>query len=74
MYKILTDHYIEKFASMKTIVNAIERCFEEKANGTLSALPRFRVESEQGDLVFTAWHLDKIDTTTVCRAVTTPYT
>lgn len=54
MHKILMDHDIEKFASMKTIVNAIERCFKEKANGTLSAPPRFRVESEQGDLVFTA--------------------
>lgn len=53
MYKILTDHDIGKFSSMKTIINAIERCFKEKANGTLTAPPRFRIETSEGDLVFT---------------------
>jgi ornithine cyclodeaminase/alanine dehydrogenase-like protein (mu-crystallin family) len=54
MYKILTDQDIEKFASMKTIVKAIERAFEEQAKGTLVSPPRFRLEADQGDLVFTA--------------------
>lgn len=39
---------------MKLIVSAIERTYEEQANGTLVAPPRFRLETEQGDLVFTA--------------------
>ncbi|KYP81161.1 ornithine cyclodeaminase family protein [Ferroacidibacillus organovorans] len=54
MYSILTDHDVESFASMKRIVNAIERCFQEQINGTLVSPPRFRVEAEQGNLVFTA--------------------
>lgn len=54
MYKIITDDDIEKLVSMKTVLNAIERCFEEETNGTLAAPPRFRVETSQGDLVFTA--------------------
>jgi ornithine cyclodeaminase/alanine dehydrogenase-like protein (mu-crystallin family) len=54
MYKILTDSEIEKFASMKTIVNTIERCFKERANGSLAAPPRFHLGTEKGDLVFTA--------------------
>lgn len=39
---------------MKSIVSAIERTFEEQANGTLVSPPRFRLETKQGDLVFTA--------------------
>lgn len=39
---------------MKSIVSAIERTFAERANGTLVSPPRFRLESKQGDLVFTA--------------------
>ncbi|WP_157071235.1 hypothetical protein [Alicyclobacillus acidiphilus] len=54
MYQALTDHDIEKSVSMKSIVNAIERTFEEQVNGTLVSPPRFRLETEQGDLVFTA--------------------
>ncbi|GLV14713.1 ornithine cyclodeaminase [Alicyclobacillus hesperidum] len=54
MYQVLTDHDIEKLVSMKSIVNAIKRTFVEQANGTLVAPPRFRLETKQGDLVFTA--------------------
>ncbi|GMA64173.1 ornithine cyclodeaminase family protein [Alicyclobacillus fastidiosus] len=54
MYHVLTDQDIEKLVSMKSIVGAIERTFEEQANGTLVSPPRFRLETEQGDLVFTA--------------------
>lgn len=54
MYQVLADHDVVKFASMKTIVKAIERAFEEQAKGTLVSPPRFRLETDQGDLVFTA--------------------
>ncbi|MDQ0188859.1 ornithine cyclodeaminase family protein [Alicyclobacillus cycloheptanicus] len=54
MYKILTDQDIEQLASMERMVQAIERCLREEANGTLVAPPRFRVTTEKGDLVFTA--------------------
>ncbi|WP_306954184.1 ornithine cyclodeaminase family protein [Alicyclobacillus tolerans] len=54
MYHVLTDQDVEKLVSMKLIVSAIERTFEEQANGTLVAPPRFRLETELGDLVFTA--------------------
>ncbi|PWI58147.1 hypothetical protein BM613_05580 [Sulfoacidibacillus thermotolerans] len=39
---------------MNSIVNVIERTFEEQANGTLVSPPRFRLETERGDMVFTA--------------------
>ncbi|SIT04153.1 ornithine cyclodeaminase [Alicyclobacillus vulcanalis] len=39
---------------MQSIVNAVERAFIEQANGGLVSPPRFRVETKQGDLVFTA--------------------
>ncbi|WP_217996339.1 hypothetical protein, partial [Alicyclobacillus shizuokensis] len=39
---------------MKSIVSAIERTFEEQVNRTLVSPPRFRLETGQGDLVFTA--------------------
>lgn len=39
---------------MKSIIGAIERAFHEKANGTLVSPPRFQLETENGDLVFTA--------------------
>lgn len=54
MYHILADQNVEKLVSMKSIVSAIERTFEEQANGTLASPPRFRLETQQGDLVFTA--------------------
>ncbi len=53
-YRILTDDDIYKLLSMKEIVQKIEDAFREKANGALSAPPRFRVNSEHGALVFTA--------------------
>ncbi|MCF8564657.1 ornithine cyclodeaminase family protein [Alicyclobacillus tolerans] len=54
MYQVLTDSEVEKLVSMPSIVTAIERTFEDQANGTLVSPPRFRLETDQGGLVFTA--------------------
>jgi ornithine cyclodeaminase/alanine dehydrogenase-like protein (mu-crystallin family) len=54
MYKVLTDSDVFEVASMPSIIKAIERVFTEQAMGTLVAPPRFRLESDKGDLVFTA--------------------
>ena len=61
MYRILTDEDVEKLVSMKLVVNAIERTFEEQANGTLVSPPRFHLETEQGDLVFTPGAATAVD-------------
>ncbi len=39
---------------MNSIVGAIEHTFEEQANETIVSPPRFYLETERGDLVFTA--------------------
>lgn len=54
LYHILTDQDVEKFVSMPSIVDALERALAEQANGSLMAPPRFRLETLHGDLVFTA--------------------
>ena len=61
MYRILTDEDVEKLVSMKLVVNAIERTFEEQANGTLVSPPRFHLKTEQGDLVFTPGAATAVD-------------
>lgn len=53
-YQVLTDSDVLKLTRMKSIIGAIERAFHEKANGTLVSPPRFQLETENGDLVFTA--------------------
>ncbi|MCF7625555.1 NAD(P)-binding domain-containing protein, partial [[Brevibacterium] frigoritolerans] len=39
---------------MKPVIEAIERVFREQANATLVSPPRFQLETENGNLVFTA--------------------
>lgn len=51
MYQVLTDRDIENLGSMKMIIEAITRSFEEQSNGTLISPPRFRIETDLGDLV-----------------------
>ena len=53
-YMDVTDHDVLKRTSMKSVIQAIKRTFAEQARGTLVSPPRFRVETDQGDLVFTA--------------------
>ena len=53
-YQILTDADVQRLTRMKPVIEAIERVFLEKENGTLVSPPRFRLETEDGDLVFTA--------------------
>ena len=52
-YKILTDDDVRKLP-MAVAVNKMEHAFREKANGTLIAPPRFRLEAPKGALIFTA--------------------
>ncbi len=52
-YKILTDEDVRKLP-MAVAVNKMEDAFREKANGTLIAPPRFRLEAPKGALIFTA--------------------
>lgn len=53
-YQVLTDSDVLRLIRMKSIIEVIERAFHEKANGSLVSPPRFRLETEKGDLVFTA--------------------
>ncbi|MGG0643073.1 ornithine cyclodeaminase family protein [Sporosarcina gallistercoris] len=53
-YQVLTDSEVLKFTHMNYIINVIEQVFYEKENGCLISPPRFRLETENGDLVFTA--------------------
>jgi len=71
LYQVLTDHDVDRLASMRSIVNAVERTFEEQANGTLVSPPRFRLETEQGDLVFTAGAATAIEKVTGFRVYDT---
>ncbi|MCY0892627.1 MAG: NAD(P)-binding domain-containing protein [Acidibacillus sp.] len=61
MYQVLTDRDIENLGSMKMIIEAITRSFEEQSNGTLISPPRFRIETDLGDLVFTAGAATALD-------------
>lgn len=61
MYQVLTDRDIENLGSMKKIIEAITRSFEEQSNGTLISPPRFRIETDLGDLVFTAGAATALD-------------
>lgn len=61
MYQVLTDRDIENLGSMKIIIEAITRSFEEQSNGTLISPPRFRIETDLGDLVFTAGAATALD-------------
>lgn len=53
-YQILTDSDVLKYTHMESIIDAIEHVFKEKANGGLISPPRFNLETEKGNLVFTA--------------------
>lgn len=53
-YQVLTDTDVLRLTEMKTIIGAIERVFQEKANDTLVSPPRFQLEAPNGNLVFTA--------------------
>lgn len=50
-YQVLTDSDVLKFTQMEPVINAIERAFYEKANGSLVSPPRFSLETENGNLV-----------------------
>lgn len=70
-YQVLTDSDILKFAQMEFIINAIERAFYEKANGRLVSPPRFSLETENGNLVFTAGAATGLDKVTGFRVYDT---
>jgi alanine dehydrogenase len=53
-YKVLTDEDIDHLLTMSDVVRKIEDALVEKANGTLNAPPRFRIDADRGALVFTA--------------------
>ena len=52
-YRILTDKEVEGRVAMADLIAEIEAAMLEKAEGTLVAPPRFRVDVERGGLVFT---------------------
>ncbi|USK80750.1 ornithine cyclodeaminase family protein [Peribacillus frigoritolerans] len=53
-YQVLTDSDVLRLTRMKPVIEAIERVFREQANATLVSPPRFQLETENGNLVFTA--------------------
>jgi ornithine cyclodeaminase/alanine dehydrogenase-like protein (mu-crystallin family) len=53
-YQVLTDDDILQLLTMSDVVRKIEDALLEKANGTLNAPPRFRIDANGGGLVFTA--------------------
>lgn len=53
-YQIITDEDVLNILTMTDVIQKIEIAMREKADGTLVAPPRFRVEAEKGALVFTA--------------------
>jgi ornithine cyclodeaminase/alanine dehydrogenase-like protein (mu-crystallin family) len=53
-YQVLTDSDVLRLTRMKPVIEAIERAFREQANATLVSPPRFQLETENGNLVFTA--------------------
>jgi alanine dehydrogenase len=61
VYHVLTDSDVQKFDSMKSIVRAIRRTFVEQFEGKLISPPRFHVETDGGDLVFTAGAVTGLD-------------
>ncbi|MDD9311473.1 ornithine cyclodeaminase family protein [Cytobacillus firmus] len=70
-YQVLTDSDVLKFTRMESIIDAIERVFYEKANGTLVSPPRFQLETENGNLVFTAGAATGIEKVTGFRVYDT---
>lgn len=52
-YTVLTDADVDKHLPMAEAISVIEDALREKAEGTLIAPPRFRVELGKGALVFT---------------------
>lgn len=53
-YHVLTEDDVRRLLPMRDAVDAMETAFREMANGSLVAPPRFRVESPDVALVFTA--------------------
>lgn len=53
-YRILTDGDVDALLSMEDAIRKMEDALREKAGGTLTAPPRFRVQAGAGALVFTA--------------------
>lgn len=53
-YQVLTDSDVLRLTRMKPVIAAIERVFLEQANATLISPTRFQLETENGNLVFTA--------------------
>lgn len=51
---VLDDGDVKKTLKMGDVVRMIEVALREKANGTLVAPPRFRIDAPKGSLVFTA--------------------
>ncbi len=52
-YQILTDQDVAQYLTMPVAIQKMEIAFQEMANGTLEAPPRFRVNANEGALVFT---------------------
>ena len=53
-YQVLTDSEVLRLTRIKPVIAAIERVFLEQANATLISPTRFQLETENGNLVFTA--------------------
>jgi alanine dehydrogenase len=54
MYRILTDEDISRVLEIETVIAVIERTLQAKAEGALVAPPRFSIDADLGQLVFTA--------------------
>jgi len=70
-YLVLTDADVLKFSRMTSMIDAIEHVFYEKAKGTLVSPPRFQLETEKGNLVFTAGAATGIEKVTGFRVYDT---
>lgn len=53
-YLVLTDEDVVKLSSMENNIKSIKLAFKERINGTLVSPPRFNLETNKGNLVFTA--------------------